>query len=332
MKRDTRSLRYDSDPQGVTRRDVVPAPIRFAEESSPASSAGPMRELRPYPGLRPHADEPTVNYGRVQDLSAPPQQGDGERPSDVPAELRSGTRVTPTSTLPPTAAVAAPSTTPPASHVKAKAPHPNARIATPLPSNARIATPRPSNARIATPLPSNARIATPLPSNARIATPLPRSEGRYATASVSFAPPPKPISAESPAFAPPASARTPPRAPSLLGTVSIALITIVLAAIVGATLGDGSLQQLWSRSFGAARQAPPAAAANPAPTAPVALPAAPAVRPHAVAPAQSSPPVPAEPSAPALRFEDLPAEQAPAVDPPAPPVVSPRLHPRAHQR
>ncbi len=323
MKRDTRPLRYDSDPHGVTRRDIVPAPVRFAEESSPASSTGPVRELQPYPALRPHADEATVKYALIQDASAPPY-AEGERPSDVPPELRSGTRVTPTSTLPPTTALRAPSTTPPASHVKTKAP---------LPSNARIVTPLPSNARIVTP-PPHTRIVTPLPSNARIVTPLPRSEDRYATASVSFAPPAKPISVAPPASAPHVPARQPAplRGPSPLGTAVIALITIVVAARLGASLGDGSLQRLWTRSFAETPKPALAPVPNPVRTTPVSAALAPPLRPQITSAVPRSAPVPAASSAPAVRFEDLPAEPTSEAETPATPVASPRVHPRTHRR
>jgi hypothetical protein len=331
MKRDTRPLRCDNDPHGVTRRDIIPAPIRFGEESSPASSSGPIRELQPYSALRPNADDATVKYALVQDASAP-HYAEGERPSDVPPELRSGTRVTPTSTLPPKAALRAPSTTPPASHVKAKAPQPNARISTPLPSKARIGAPLPSNARIGTPLPSNARISTPLPSNARIITPLPRSDGHYTTPSVSFAPAPKPISIAPSASAPPASRHRPPplRGPSLLGTVSIALITIVFAAILGASLGNGSMPRLWTRFFAEAPQPALAPAANPLRTPAVSAPRAPSLHPQVAAPAPSSASAPAAPSTPAVRFEDLPAEPTSEVE--TAPLGAPRVHPRTHRR
>jgi hypothetical protein len=303
MKRDTRPLRCDNDPHGVTRRDIIPAPIRFGEESSPASSSGPIRELQPYSALRPNADDATVKYALVQDASAP-HYAEGERPSDVPPELRSGTRVTPTSTLPPKAALRAPSTTPPASHVKAKAPQPNARI------------------------------STPLPSNARIITPLPRSDGHYTTPSVSFAPAPKPISIAPSASAPPASRHRPPplRGPSLLGTVSIALITIVFAAILGASLGNGSMPRLWTRFFAEAPQPALAPAANPLRTPAVSAPRAPSLHPQVAAPAPSSASAPAAPSTPAVRFEDLPAEPTSEVETPAAPLGAPRVHPRTHRR
>lgn len=317
MKRETRPRRYDGDAQGATRRDTVPAAVRFSEDSSPASSAGPARELQRYPALRPHADEATVKYSLMQDGSAAPGREDGDRASDLPPEFRSGTRVTPTSPR-------APSTTPPASHVKSKAPQASERLKTSLPSNARITTP----------LPSNARIRTPLPSSARITTPLPRSEGHYATPSVSFAPPPKPISVAPTASAPLASARRPP-VPSgakLLGTVVIALVTIVLAAVIGATLGDGSLQRLCARLFSEAPKSAPALTPN-ATRAPPASPRL-APSPRVVAPApQRSPSGPATSSAPSVRFEDLApeAEPEPAADPSVAPAVR-AAPPRVHQR
>lgn len=292
MKRETRSLRYDNDPQEVTRRDLAPAPLRFGEQSSPASSLEPLRELKPYPALRPHADDATVKYALVQDASRS-RRDDGERPSDLPSEFRSGTRVTPTSTLPPTLSSTA-STTPPASHVQARAPVP-------------------PNARIPTPLPANARITTPLPANARIATPLPRSDQRYATSSVSFAPPPKPLSTSLPA-APHRAAPAP--GPSMLGLSGIALLTIILAAFVGATLGDGAAERLWARFSGDVPKPAPAAVAPQTRTA--APSPAPAATTRSQASVEHAAPAATLSSPPAVRFEDLPsAEPATNVDVPA---------------
>lgn len=339
MKRETRTLKCDFDPQAATRRDLVPAPVRFAEESSPASSIEPMRELQPYTALRPNADDQTVKYALMQGGSAPGHEA-GERPSDVPAELRSGTRVTPTATLPPAPMPGTHSTTPPASHVQAKVPPApanariptplpaNARIPTPLPANARIATPLPSNARIRTPLPANARIATPLPANARIATPLPR-DARYASSSISFAPPPRPVPESS---LPPPRAAAATRGPSLLLTLLVAGMTIAAAAFVGASLGDGSLQRWWARSFADAPKSAPAVTASPARSVP-ASPAA-TVRPRDVTPAEPPASSAVDSSAPAVRFQDLPpsepTSEAEAPEPPVAPVLKRPRMPHRH--
>ncbi len=67
MKRESRPLEYENDPQALTRPDIVPAALR---------------ELAPYRELRPHSDEQTVKYALVQGVStvsAPPASGVQEK-------------------------------------------------------------------------------------------------------------------------------------------------------------------------------------------------------------------------------------------------------------
>lgn len=288
MKREPRFRRCDNDPQAITRPDIACAPIPLPEESGPASSIEPMRELLPYTAPRPHSDDATVKYALVQGASTVTPRHDGERPSDVPAEHRSGTRSTPTSTLPPPAP-ALPPTRPPASGVQAKAPAP----------------------------PKNAALATPLPGRAE----------RIITPSISFAPPPQPLQELLPPVAAQSVARR--EGPSTWRVVLLLAVTSIAAAAVGASLGDGSLQRLWARWFGAAPNPAlvPSHASEPA--------AAPSARatatPLRVTPPAERPAPAVAPSAPAaVRFQDLPAEPTTADDAPAVPAV--RKHPRVPRR
>ncbi|HTQ06470.1 MAG TPA: hypothetical protein VMI54_21570 [Polyangiaceae bacterium] len=282
----------------VTRPDIVPAPLRFAEESAPASSIEPMRELKPYPALRPHADDATVKYALMQGVS----------------------------TVPPPRAQ---STVPPASHTQRK---------TPTATSAPIRTPLPRPAeRLATPLPHGApRLTTPLPKGAEhLATPLPRTTERFSTPSVSFLSPPRPVPDLPPPSRRPAGRR---QGPSTLTVGLILLVTTVVAAAAGASLGDRSVERATTRWFGGSPKpvaAPPAKAIPPAPvsmptiTAPLATAAGTQAVPRASAPPVSAALAPSERS-PAVRFEDLPpAEQAPSAQAPSTPV---RKRPNAPRR
>jgi hypothetical protein len=164
---------------------------------------------------------------------------------------------------------------------------------------------------------------SPPPRSAAIATPLPKRADRSSTPSVSFAPPPKPIPESSPV---PLRVTRRQRGPSALRVVLILLATTLVAAAVGASLGDGSLQRLSARWLAEVRSrsvAPPARSG--------ASPAAPAPRVSASA-EHSAAPAASTPRALTVRFQDLPVgEQAP-VDAGSPLPAAPRKHARGPRR
>jgi hypothetical protein len=278
-----RAPRYDNDPDVITRPDTVPAVLRFAEESSPAIETGAHRELKPYPAVPPPSDEATVVYA----LSA--MQPTPRVVTPLP-ELRSGTRNSLASTVPP-------------------------------PSRTR----RKSEPRVSEFMAEDARF-----DERPQATPVymmmsPASVEGPTLAPPAPAPPAPPAPAQGSTLAPPSNTRTTARRaavapPTLAPPAFVALeeaprrgtgrafllgaLTTIVAALIGAGLGNGSIKDSVERLRGG----------GVATTAPVSAPrpAKAAAQPPVVVAAPPPAPVPTPEAArvPVVRFQDLTPTQA----------------------
>jgi hypothetical protein len=273
-----RASRYDNDPDVNTRPDTVPGPIRFAEESLTALDAKVQRELAPYPSLQPLSDERTVNYGIVSPFS----DARGHTPSNAGVELRSGTQHMLASTVPP----------PSRTRVKLD----SATNEDALRTREHRSSPRAEEHR-SSPRAEEHRSSPRAPDQQAN----PRAAERRAGAAAASLPPPAPMPLET--------------SRKGMRTFLLGAVTAIVAAAVGASLGNGSLQGAASKLFGGTEAAPVLGAPVPAKPA--------EARPNIVAPAPAGaeppPAAPAEASGvPVMSFQELPPtkqEAAVAEDP-----------------